>query len=91
MQVALTKTAVHWWCFAAYLYEQEMSTGVIAVTKARFVPVLQSSTEQWTMQIALTSVAVHWCLVTAHMHEQLVFIGVIAVTKACFVPALQQH
>ena len=89
MQIALTTVTVHWLCVTAYLYEQHISTGVIAMIKACFVPALQSSTEQWKMQIALTSVAVHWCWVTAHLHDQQVSIVGIAVTRACFVPALQ--
>ena len=53
----------------AHLYEQHTSIGVIAETQACFVPVLQSSNEQWGMQFALTSVAVHWCWASAYLYE----------------------
>jgi len=59
MQIALTSVAVHWCWGTAHLHEHHICVGVILETQACFVPVLQSSTEQWGMQIALTSVTVH--------------------------------
>ena len=41
---ALTSVAVHWCWVTVHLYEQQMSTGVIAVTQACSKPVLQKNT-----------------------------------------------
>jgi len=78
---AMTSAAVHWCCITAHMYEEKTSTGVIAVTKACYVPVLQSSTEQWGSCFALTSAAGLWCCITAHLCEEQISIGVIAVTS----------
>jgi len=62
------------------MYEQQISLGVIAVSRACCEPVLQSSTELWGLHFALNLAAVHWCWVTAHLYEEQIFTGVTAVT-----------
>ncbi len=71
------------------LYEEQISTGVIAVAQACCEPGLQSSTEHWRSYSALTSAAVHCCCFTAHLHEEQSSIGAIAATQACCEPGLQ--
>ena len=82
MHFALTSTAVHLSWVTAHLYEEQISIGVIAVTKACCGLVFQRSTEQWELHFAQTSAAVHFSWVTAHLYEEQTSIGVIAVTKA---------
>ncbi len=89
MHLANTSAAVHWWWVTAHLYEQQIFSGVIAVTHACCEPVLQSSPVQWQMHLANTCAAVHWWWITAHLYEQQIFSGVIAVTHECCEPALQ--
>ena len=67
MQFVLPSAAVHGYWVTAYLYEQQISVGVTAVTQTSCEPVLQSSTEPWGMQFALSSAAVHLFCVTAHL------------------------
>ena len=55
---ALTSAALLWCCITANLYEEKISTGVIAVAQACCEPVLQSSIQQWGSYFALTSAAV---------------------------------
>jgi hypothetical protein len=86
---ALTSAAEHWCCITAHLYEEQISTGLIAVAQACCEPVLQSSTEQWGIYFILTSAAVHWCCITAHLYEEQSSIGAIAVAQACCEPVLQ--
>ena len=65
MPFALPSAAVHGYWVTAYLYQEQISMGVIAVTQISCEPVLQSSTEHWGMQFALPSAAVHGYWVTA--------------------------
>ena len=82
MHLALTDAAVQWCWFIAHMYEQQIPTGVAAVTQACCEPVLQSVTEQWGMHMALTGAAVQWCWFIAHMYKQQTSTGAIAVTQA---------
>ena len=83
MHFALTSAAVRFCWLTAHLYDEQMSTGVFAVTQACCEPVLQSTTEQWPMHVALHSAAVHFCWLTAHLYEEQTSIDVFAVTQAC--------
>ena len=65
MPFALPSAAVHGYWVTAYLYQEQISMGVIAVTQTSCKPVLQSSTEQWEIKFALASAAVHGYCVTA--------------------------
>jgi hypothetical protein len=78
---ALTSAAVELSCITAHLYEQQISTGVIAVTQGCCEASLQSSTEQQGSYFALASAAVQLICITAHLHEQQISTGVIAVTQ----------
>ncbi len=89
MHFAQTLAAVHFCWLTTHLYEEQISTGVVAVTQACCEPVLQSTTEQWGMHFAQTSAAVHFCWLTAHLYEEQISTGVIAVTQACCEPVLQ--
>ena len=84
-----TTNEVHWWWASAHLYEDQKSTGVVAVTQACCEPILQSSTEQWEPHFALTIAAVHLCWLTAHMYVEQVSTGVSAVAQASCEPVLQ--
>ncbi len=88
MHFALTSAAVHSCFITAYLYEEQISIGVIAVNQACCERVLQSNTVQSGSYSALTSAAVHWCCITAHQYEGQISIGVIAVKQACCARAL---
>jgi len=81
MPFALPSAAVHGYWVTAYLYQEQISMGVIAVTQISCEPVLQSSTEQWGLHVALNRAAVHWCWVTALMSEGHISIGSFAVTQ----------
>ena len=70
MPFALPSAAVHGYWVTAYLYQEQISMGVIAVTQTSCKPVLQSSTEQWEIKFALASAAVHLCCVPAHLYEE---------------------
>jgi len=77
------------WCWVtAQLYEQQIFTGVFAVTQACWQPVVHSSTGKWCMLFAKNSAAMQWCWVTAQLYEQQIFIGVFAVTQACWQPVV---
>ncbi len=78
---ALTSAAVHECWVTAHLYGEQISIGVIAVTKTCCEPVLQSSTEQWELHFALTRHAVHWCCLTANLYEQQTSIFGVAVAQ----------
>ncbi len=67
MQLDLPSAAVYCCCVTAHMYEEQISSGVIAVTQACCEALLQSSTEQWGMQLALPSAAVYCCCVNAHL------------------------
>ncbi len=67
MHFALISAAVLLSWLTAHLYEEQISTGAIAMTQACCEPVLQSSTEQWGMYFAQTSAAVHLSWLTAHL------------------------
>ena len=89
MHFAQTSAALHFCWFTAYLYEEQISIGVVALTQACCEPVLQSSTEQWRLHLALNSAALHFCWLTAHLYKEQISIGVIAVTQACCELVLQ--
>jgi len=59
MHFAKCRVSLHWSCIIADLYEQQIFTGVIAVSQGCCQPVLQSSLEQWGMHFAKNSAAVH--------------------------------
>ncbi len=61
MHFALSSAAVPWCWVTAHLYEEQIFTGVFALTQACCEPVLQSSSAQWGMHFALSSAAVPWC------------------------------
>ncbi len=61
VQYSQTSVAVHFCWLTAYLYEDQISIGAIAVTQACCEPVLQSSTERWEVHFSQTSAAVHFC------------------------------
>ncbi len=81
MRFAQTSDAVHFCCLIAHLYEEQISTGVTAMTQACCEPILQSNTQQKGMHFAQTSAAVHYCWLTAHLYEEQISTGVMAVTQ----------
>ena len=78
-----------WCCITVHLYEEQLSTGVIAVAQSCCEPVLHSSTEQQGSCFALNSAAVHWSCITAHLYEEQISTGVSAVAQSCCEPVLQ--
>ena len=89
MHFALISAAEHVCWVTAHLYEEQMSTGTFAVTRACCQPVSPRNFKQSGMHSALTSAAVHWCWVTAHLYEEQMSIGIFAVTRASCQPVLQ--
>jgi len=64
------------WCWvSAELYEEQNFIGVIAVAKACYQALLQSSTEQWKLYFSKGTAAVYWCWDTAELYEEQTFIG----------------
>jgi len=82
MHFALTRAAVHFSWVTAHLYEEQISIGVIAVTKSCCELNSRAALNSWGMHFALTRAAAHSSRVTAHLYEEQISIGVIAVTKA---------
>jgi len=77
---------VHWCCITAHLYEEQISTGVNAMSQACCEPVMQSSTEQWESLFALALAAMNWCYINANLYEEQISLGVFAVTQGCCQP-----
>jgi len=77
---------MNWCCITAHLYEEQTSTGAIAVTQACCEPVMQSSTEQWKSLFALTIAVMNWCYINANLYEEQISIGTFAVTQGCCQP-----
>ena len=73
----------------AYLYGEQISTGVFAMSQGCSQPGLQGSTEQWVLQFTRISVAVPWCWVSAHQYGEQISTGVFAVPQGCYQPGLQ--
>ncbi len=89
MQLALPSAAVYCCCGTAHMYEEQISSAVIAMTQVGCEAIWKSSTEQRGMQFALPSAAVHCCCVTAHLYEEQISSGAIAVTQASCEHVLQ--
>ena len=77
---AQTSVAVHFCWLTAHMYEDQISTGVIAVTHNPAVCLFCLAALNGGKCICPSSIAVHFCWLTAYLYEDQISIGVIAVT-----------
>ena len=77
---AQTSIAVHFCWLTAHMYEEQISTGVTAVTHKPVVSLFCLAALNGGKCICPSSIAVHFCWLTAYLYEDQISIGVIAVT-----------
>ena len=66
---AQTNITVHFCWLTAYLYEDQISTGVIAVTHKPVVSLFCLAALKCGKYICPSSIAVHFCWLTAYLYE----------------------